>query len=86
MRALFTMQPATGGFRPLVPFARALADAGHTVAFACPSLFRPQVEAAGFEAFPAGIDWLAAEMTKAFPDAPPPGPGRHVWVTALFRP
>ena len=76
MRALFTTQPGTGGFRPLVPFARALADAGHAVAFACPPLFSPQVEAAGFAAFPAGIDWLAAEMTTAFPDAPPPGPER----------
>ena len=76
MRALFTSQPATGGFRPLVPFARALVDAGHDVAFACAPSFGPDVEAAGFEAFPAGIDWLGAEMTLAFPDAPPPGPGR----------
>ena len=36
MRALFTTQPATGAFRPLVPLARALADAGHEVAFAAP--------------------------------------------------
>ena len=85
MRALFTTQPATGGFRPLVPFAHALAVAGHEVAFACSPSFGRQVEASGFETLPAGIDWLVAEMTKAFPDAPPPGPGRLVWVTALFR-
>ena len=35
MRALFTTQPGSGMFNPLIPFARALADAGHAVAFAC---------------------------------------------------
>ena len=47
MRACFTTQPGTGMFRPLVPFARALADAGHEVAFAPSPSFRPQGEACG---------------------------------------
>ena len=85
MRALFTTQPATGTFRPLVPFARALVGAGHEVAFACSPSFRPQIEAAGFEMFPAGIDWVVAEMTRAFPEAPPPGPARAAWIPTLWR-
>ena len=85
MRALFTTQPATGTFRPLVPFARALVDAGHEVAFACSPSFRPQIEAAGFEAFPAGIEWVVAEMARAFPDAPPPGPARMAWIPTLWH-
>src|SRR4051794_40702382 len=85
MRALFTTQPATGTFRPLVPFARALVVAGHDVAFACSPSFRPHVEAAGFEMFPAGIDWLIAEMAGAFPEAPPPGPARMAWIPTLWR-
>jgi UDP:flavonoid glycosyltransferase YjiC (YdhE family) len=72
-------------FRPLVPIARALADAGHEVAFASAESFRPQVEACGFEMFPAGIDWIANDLTAAFPDAPPPGPARLAWVTDLWR-
>jgi len=85
MRALFTTQPATGTFRPLVPIARALVDAGHEVAFACSPSFCPQIEAAGFEAFPAGIDWVVAGMTKTFPEAPPPGPARLAWTPTLWH-
>ena len=85
MRALITFQPATGAFRPLVPIARALADAGHEVAFASAASFRPPAEACGFEMFSAGIDWLNNDLTAAFPDAPPPGPARLPWVTHLFR-
>ncbi len=85
MRVLFTTQPATGHFNPLAPFARALVDAGHEVAFACADCFRTDVEAAGFVAFPAGLDWRADQMTRFFPDAPPPGPGRQDWVHLLWR-
>ncbi len=48
MRVLFTALPLTGHFNPLVPIARAVRDAGHAVAFACPAGFAPVVEAAGF--------------------------------------
>ena len=81
MRVLFTTQPGSGMFNPLVPFARALVDAGHDVAFACADCFRPDVEAAGFAAFPAGLDWRNDQMTRCFPDAPPPGPARMLWIT-----
>src|SRR5215831_10301485 len=85
MRALFTTQPATGAFRPLVPLARALAHAGHDVAFASSESFRPQVEACGFEMFRCGIDWTGNDLSGAFPEAPAPGPARLAWITHLFR-
>ena len=56
MRALFTTTAGSGHFHPLVPLARALAEAGHEVAFAAPRSFGPTVEASGFRAFPAGRD------------------------------
>jgi UDP:flavonoid glycosyltransferase YjiC (YdhE family) len=45
-----------GHLRPLLPLAHAFAEAGHEVAFATAATFAGQVEAAGFEAFPAGPD------------------------------
>jgi MGT family glycosyltransferase len=50
MRMLFTTTAGSGHFHPLVPLARAAQARGHTVAFACPRLFCPQVEASGFQA------------------------------------
>ena len=35
--------------------------------------------------FPAGIDWLANDLTRSFPDAPPTGPARAPWAADLFR-
>ena len=52
MRVLFTTQPGSGMFNPLVPFAHALTLAGHTVAFASADCFRPDIEAVGFTTFP----------------------------------
>src|SRR5579859_2863623 len=68
MRVLFTTHPAVGHFHPQVPLARAVAAAGHDVAFACSPAFRSTVEAAGFHCFPAGLDWLEAEMEATFPE------------------
>jgi UDP:flavonoid glycosyltransferase YjiC (YdhE family) len=44
VRVLFTCVAATGHFHPLVPVARALADAGHEVAFAPHAAIAPLVE------------------------------------------
>ncbi len=62
MRVLFTCAPASGHFHPLVPFARALADAGHEVAFATPAFFAPAMEGAGFRHFPAGLEQSFLEV------------------------
>ena len=69
MRALFTTIPASGHFHPLVPLARAAIDAGHEVAFAASASFRPDVEAAGFRCFPAGVDRQGRQMVDLFAQA-----------------
>ena len=58
MRFLFTTIPGSGHFNPLVPTARALRNRGHDVAFAASPTFAQTIEAAGFEAHPAGPAWL----------------------------
>ena len=58
MRFLFTTIPGSGHFNPLVPTARALRVRGHDVAFAGSPAFAQAIEAAGFEAYPAGPAWL----------------------------
>jgi UDP:flavonoid glycosyltransferase YjiC (YdhE family) len=58
MRFLFTTIPGSGHFHPLVPTARALQRRGHEVSFAASPMFAPAIEAAGFEAHPAGPAWL----------------------------
>ena len=67
MRFLFTTQPASGQLHPLVPVAQALMTAGHEVTFACSPLFCPVVEASGFPAVPAGLDWLESALGNEFP-------------------
>ncbi|HEX4724589.1 MAG TPA: glycosyltransferase [Pseudonocardiaceae bacterium] len=54
MRVIFTFAGGLGHFEPLVPFASAVAAAGHTVAFAAGPGRRASIEAAGFTAFPVG--------------------------------
>ncbi|MGI9032712.1 MAG: glycosyltransferase [Acidimicrobiales bacterium] len=70
MRVLCTCLPGHGHFNPMVSLAHALVAAGHQVAFATAATFCPTVEAAGFEAFPAGIS-LADQLEQArrhYPD------------------
>jgi len=58
MRFLFTTIPGSGHFHPMVPTARALQSRGHDVVFAASPSFAPAIEAADFEAIPAGPAWL----------------------------
>src|SRR5580765_7015068 len=85
MRALFTTQPGIGHYRPLVPFARALERAGHRVSVACAPRFHDEVGKAGFPCVAAGFDYLLGEVSKTFPDMPPPGPLRPPKMLALWR-
>ncbi len=62
MRVLFSCNALSGHFHPLVPFARALAAAGHDIAFAAPASFAPTVTHAGFRHFPAGLDRAVHEV------------------------
>ncbi len=57
MRVLFTFLLGTGHLHPLVPFAQALAKKKHDVRFAASATMAPQVEAAGFPCFPAGLNY-----------------------------
>lgn len=52
MKVLVTSIRGTGHVRPLVPYAKALRDAGHTVLFATPEDARPMVESAGIDYAP----------------------------------
>jgi UDP:flavonoid glycosyltransferase YjiC (YdhE family) len=65
MRVLFTCHPGFGTFLPLTPFARALAQAGHDVAFGTPVFLRATVEAAGFRWIRAGVENDDPEMAAA---------------------
>ncbi|MGH7439348.1 MAG: nucleotide disphospho-sugar-binding domain-containing protein [Polyangiaceae bacterium] len=76
MRVLLTCSPAYGHFHPMGPLARALAAAGHEVAFATAADFCERVERCGFRAFPAGLEMpergemmrrVIADMMKAPP-------------------
>jgi len=58
MRFLVTTIPGHGHFHPIVPTARALQRRGHDVSIAASPSFAPAIEAAGFEAHPAGPVWL----------------------------
>jgi UDP:flavonoid glycosyltransferase YjiC (YdhE family) len=56
VRVLITTIPEHGHFRPLVPLAEALLDAGHEVAVATAESFGGVIAEAGFEPVAAGID------------------------------
>lgn len=64
MKVLCTCLPGHGHFLPVAPLARALAAAGHEVAFATAADFCPKVEAAGFNAFPVGLS-LPEQLEEA---------------------
>lgn len=88
MRVLFTTQPGSGHFHPLVPLARALAAAGHDVAFASAASLGPTIIASGFHAFPAGLDWFAGDPARPRPMLPrvPGEPLGVHWITILADP
>jgi len=70
MRVLCTCVPGDGHFNPMLPLARAMADAGHEVAFATAEAIAGRVRKAGFEFFPAGLS-LPEQLEQAvrrYPD------------------
>ena len=66
MRVLFTTIPGYGHFHPLVPFARALADAGHELAVATHAASASAVAHSGFRHVPAGFQ---GDFHAVFPQA-----------------
>ena len=72
MRVLITSVSAYGHLQPLLPLAKALAEARHEVAIAIGLELRPRAEAAGFMAFDAGISISEGfeRLAALFPDQP----------------
>ncbi len=72
MRVLITSVSAYGHLQPLLPLAKALAEARHEVAIAIGPELRPRAEAAGFMAFDAGISISEGfeRLAALFPDQP----------------
>lgn len=64
IRVLFTTQPTSSHWHPLVPLAQALVSAGHEVAFASTPGFCPTIEANGFRSFRAGADETEEEIQQ----------------------
>ena len=64
MRVIFTFSGGQGHLDPLVPLARAAAEAGHATAFSGRPWMVPKVEALGFECFPAGSNEGLEPVTR----------------------
>ena len=56
MRVLFTTNPGSGHWHPLVPFAEALQTAGHEVAFATTPAACTSIAGLGFRCIPVGAE------------------------------
>ncbi|MFD9738558.1 glycosyltransferase [Umezawaea sp. NPDC059074] len=68
MRVLFSFVGGNGHFQPMVPVARAVADAGHVVACTGSPAMVSTIEAARFEAFPSGPEpWSSTERMPLLP-------------------
>jgi UDP:flavonoid glycosyltransferase YjiC (YdhE family) len=88
MRALLTCRPLAGHYRPLLPLARALAEAGHEVAFASGEPVAGEAEAEGFMAFRVGpaMDFVEplARRVRDLAASLPPSQIRSFVFTELF--
>ena len=88
MRALLTCRPLAGHYRPMLPLARALAEAGHDVAFASSEPVAGEAEAEGFTAFRVGLDSdSVAPVARSIRERAaslPPSEVRPLLFTELF--
>lgn len=88
MRALLTCRPLAGHYRPMLPLARALAEAGHEVAFASGEPVAGEAEAEGFTAFRVGLaaDTVEplARRVRDLAASLPPSQIRSFFFTELF--
>ena len=76
MRALLTCRSLAGHYRPLLPLARSLGEAGHEVAFAVGEPVAGEAEAEGFTAFRVGpttdfVEPLARRVRQRTASLPP---------------
>jgi len=64
MRVLFTSQPESGHWHPLIPLARALEAAGYEIAFATTPMGCARLGAIGVRCMPVGPDETAEEIAE----------------------
>lgn len=85
MRVLVATTAGSGHFAPLVPFARALAGAGHDVLVAAPGSFAGAVTGAGFAHHPVA-DAAPEDLAAVFARLPhlPPDEANAVVVGEIF--
>jgi UDP:flavonoid glycosyltransferase YjiC (YdhE family) len=94
MRFLFTCIPAFGHLHAMVPYAQALKDQGHDVAFATGAAFAQAVRSAGFHHFSCGIENASSvevlthlpewpSIQDRFRDAPPGTAQLHAFIEVL---
>ena len=74
MRILFTFIGGSGHLQPLLPVARAAAEAGHVVAVAGSARQSDTIRAAGFEAFATNVVAASSEVTGPTRDLTPLAP------------
>ena len=88
MRVLLTCRPLAGHYRPMLPLARALAEAGHAVAFASGEPVVGEAEAEGFTAFRVGLALDSVEplarRVRDLAASLPPAQVRPFVFTELF--
>ena len=88
MRALLTCRPLAGHYRPMLPLARSLAEAGHEVAFASGEPVVGEAEAEGFTAFRVGLALDTVEplarRVRSLAASLPPSQVRSFVFTELF--
>jgi len=79
MRVLLTSQAGSGHWRPLLPLALAMAEAGHEVAVATTPVACSAISRFGIRCFPVGADeWLDQAPESAH--GVPARPAATVWV------
>src|SRR3954465_13137558 len=84
MRVLFTTTSGRGHFQPMIPLARALADAGHEVRWAAAEHAGGALRDSGFAPRPAGLfDLVPSPLRDPPPEIaalPPPERPHHLFA------
>jgi UDP:flavonoid glycosyltransferase YjiC (YdhE family) len=79
LRVLFTTNPGSGHWHPLIPFADALRAAGHEVAFATAASACAAISGLGYRCFVAGADETPEEAHARRERAALPGAEAAAW-------
>ena len=84
-RVLITTAAALGHFHPLAAVASNLREQDVPVRFASSPDFCRQIEAAGFEAVPCGMDWQSRDLAETWPEfGLVPRHERNSWINSVL--